>query len=88
MEPEAQEPEEESDPELKRLDREIARLVAEEGEVSALRAKIHDRLASFPNDASTKQEAELSARRVELHAEIDRLREEREQRRLELESGE
>jgi hypothetical protein len=84
MEPEAQGPEEESDPKLRRLDGEIGRLVAEEEEVSALRAKIHDRLASFPNDASTQHEAELSARRVELHAEIDRLREEREQRRLEL----
>ena len=88
MEPEEQEPEEESDPTLRRLDGELGRLLAEESEVSALRAKVHDRLASFPNDAAIRHEAELSARRVELHAEIDRLREEREQRRLELEGEE
>jgi hypothetical protein len=87
MSPEPENADEQGDPTLNRLDAEIGRLVTEEEEVSALRAKIHDRLASFPNDASARHEAELSARRLELHTEIDRLRGERERRRRELEGA-
>ncbi len=73
MSQEDQEPDEQGDPELQTLVTEIQRLEAEERQVSALRQQIHDRLASFPNDVTARQERELSARRVELHAEIDRL---------------
>jgi len=83
-----QEPGEQGDPELQQLAAEIERLEAEERKVSALRQQIHDRLASFPNDVTARQERELSARRVELHAEIDRLRAELVQRRLEHEAAE
>jgi uncharacterized protein (DUF342 family) len=55
----------------------LERLEAEEQEVSELRRKVHDRLASFPNETTERQERELSARRRELHAEIDRVRVER-----------
>jgi hypothetical protein len=52
----------------------LRKLEAEEREVSALRVKLHDRLASFENTAAEEQERELSAKRQELHAEIDRIR--------------
>ena len=40
----------------------------------ALRRKIHDRLASFPNEVTEKQEREISKKRRELHAQIDEIR--------------
>lgn len=52
----------------------LAALEAEEREVSALRAKLHERLASFSNEVAAEQERVLSARRRELHEEIDRIR--------------
>jgi Skp family chaperone for outer membrane proteins len=52
----------------------LAELQKQEREVSALRVKLHDRLASFGNTAAEEQERELSAKRRELHAEIDRIR--------------
>jgi hypothetical protein len=52
----------------------LAELQSEEREVSALRVKIHERLASFANPVAEEQERELSAKRQELHAEIDRIR--------------
>jgi uncharacterized protein (DUF342 family) len=55
----------------------LERLEAEEQEVSELRRKLHDRLASFSNETTERQERELSARRRALHAEIDRVRVER-----------
>ena len=76
---------EQGDSELQRLDAEIERLEAEEREVSRLREHVHDRLASFPNDVTARRERELSARRLELHGEIDRLRAERKRRLAELE---
>ncbi len=88
MRQEDQEPDEQGDPELQELATEIQRLEDEERKVSALRQQIHDRLASFPNDVTARQERELSARRVELHTEIDRLRSELVQLRLERESTE
>ena len=84
---EVQEPGEQGDPELQSLAAEIDRLEAEERKVSGLRQQLHDRLASFPNDVTSRQERELSARRVELHAQIDRLRGELVQLRLEREAA-
>jgi archaellum component FlaC len=56
------------------LEQELHRLEEEEREVSDLRKKLHERLASFPNPVVEQQERELSARRRELHDQIDRLR--------------
>lgn len=63
------------------LDRALEELEAEEVEVSRLRRKLHDRLASFPNEVAQKQERELSAKRRALHVRIDALRAERSRRR-------
>ena len=52
----------------------LAELQKEEREVSALRVKLHERLASFGNPVAEEQEKELSAKRRDLHAEIDRIR--------------
>jgi archaellum component FlaC len=52
----------------------LVELQEEEREVSALRVKLHERLASFANPVAEEQERELSAKRQELHAEIDRIR--------------
>ena len=56
------------------LEAQLARLEAEEREISALRRKLHDRLASFPNDVTEQHEREVSKKRRELHAQIDDLR--------------
>ena len=56
------------------LEAKLERLEQEEREVSALRRRLHERLASFPNDVLMEQERELSARRRELHEQIDVLR--------------
>ena len=56
------------------LRKRLAELEAEEREVSALRVKLHERLASFSNEVAAEQERELSAKRRELHEEIDRIR--------------
>ena len=66
------------------LDRVLAELEAEEAEVSRLRRKLHDRLASFPNEVAQQQEHEVSKKRRELHVRIDALRAERSKRREEL----
>ncbi len=65
------------------LDAQLAALEAEERELSAQRRRLHDRLASFPNDVSMQQERELSRQRAELHVRIDTLRAERSKRRAE-----
>jgi len=52
----------------------LAQLQEEEQAVSARRVKLHERLASFSNVVAEEQERELSEKRRELHAEIDRLR--------------
>jgi predicted nucleic acid-binding Zn-ribbon protein len=52
----------------------LERLEAEEREVSALRRKLHERLASFPNEVTEQHEREISKKRRELHAQIDDLR--------------
>ena len=59
------------------MDDRLGKLEAEEREVSALRAKLHDRLSSFSNEETQRHERELSERRKELHDEIDRLKTER-----------
>ena len=63
------------------LDVLLEQLEAEEREVSALRRKFHDRLASFPNEVNREREHEISERRRELHLRIDMLRAERSRRR-------
>jgi anti-sigma-K factor RsiG len=65
------------------LDAQIEALEEEEREVSARRRKLHDRLASFPNEATMQQEAEISKHRRELHIQIDSLKAERSRRREE-----
>lgn len=52
----------------------LAQLEEEERDVSAQRVKLHERLASFSNAVAEQQEQELSVKRRELHAEIDRIR--------------
>ena len=52
----------------------LEELQEEERAVSTQRVKLHERLASFSNPVAEEQERELSARRRELHAEIDRIR--------------
>jgi chromosomal replication initiation ATPase DnaA len=61
----------ESEPELRTR---LEKLEAEEREISALRRKLHDRLASFPNEVTEQHEREVSKQRRELHAQIDALR--------------
>lgn len=53
---------------------ELIALEREESEVSALRRRLHERLASFPNPVTLERERELSRRRRELHRRIDLLR--------------
>jgi hypothetical protein len=62
------------------LDELLGRLEIEEREISRLRAKLHDRLASFPNPVTQAKEREISKRRRELHAQIDQLRAQRARR--------
>jgi hypothetical protein len=69
------------------LDAQIEALEAEEREVSARRRKLHDRLASFPNEATAQQEREISQHRRELHVQIDSLKAERSRRREEQSGG-
>jgi hypothetical protein len=52
----------------------LVELREEERAVSEQRVKLHERLASFSNAVAEEQERELSAKRRELHAEIDRIR--------------
>ena len=52
----------------------LVELQDEEAAVSAQRSKLHERLASFSNAVAQERERELSTRRRELHAEIDRIR--------------
>lgn len=52
----------------------LVELEDEERDVSALRVKLHERLASFANPVAEEQERELSEKRRVLHAEIDRIR--------------
>jgi hypothetical protein len=63
------------------LDAQIEALEFEEREVSAMRRKLHDRLASFPNDVTLQQEREISKRRRELHIQIDALKAQRSRQR-------
>ena len=74
---------EEKGPEEHALDDLLAQLEAREREVSRLRRKLHERLASFPNESTEERERELSKERRELHVEIDALRARRSSLRLE-----
>lgn len=61
-------------PELVSVLRELLALERREREVSQLRLKLHDRLASFPNQLSQARERELSIERRQIHDRIDELR--------------
>jgi hypothetical protein len=63
------------------LDVLLEQLEAEERDLSAQRRRLHDRLASFPNELTAEKEREVSKRRGELHVRIDNLRAERSRRR-------
>jgi uncharacterized protein YlxW (UPF0749 family) len=52
----------------------LIELQDEERNVSAQRVQLHERLASFSNAVAEEKERELSEKRRELHAEIDRIR--------------
>ena len=52
----------------------LVELQDEERDLSAQRVKLHERLASFSNAVAEQQERELSVKRRDLHAEIDRIR--------------
>jgi len=64
----------EIDPTLVSILRELLALERREREISGLRRRLHDRLASFGNPASQARERDLSEQRRELHARIDDLR--------------
>ena len=78
---------EERAPDEHELDDRLAQLEAREREVSRLRGKLHERLASFPNESTEERERELSKERRELHVEIDALRAQRSSLRLERTEG-
>jgi len=61
-------------PDETRLAKELVALEQEEEEVSRFRRRLHDRLASFPNQETADREREISAQRAELHLRIDVLR--------------
>ena len=63
--------EEQSEAELEAL---LEKLETEERDISALRRKLHERLASFPNEVTEQHEREVSKQRRELHVRIDDLR--------------
>ena len=65
------------------LDALLESLDEEERRVSAIRRKLHDRMAIFPDETGelARQERELSEQRRELHRRIDELREQRNQLR-------
>lgn len=54
--------------------RELLALERQEREISQLRLKLHERLASFANPLSQARERELSIERRKLHDRIDQLR--------------
>ena len=61
-------------PDIDELVLELEQLEHREREISALRSKIFDRLASFPNEITQQKEREVSAERRTLHRRIDELR--------------
>ena len=61
-------------PDLDALALELKQLLRREPEVSAQRARLFDRLASFPNEFTRRQERKLSAERLAIHRRIDELR--------------
>jgi len=61
-------------PDLDALAIELVQLERRELQVSALRNKLHERLASFPNELTQRRERDVSAERAAIHARIDELR--------------
>jgi len=61
-------------PDMDALAIELEQLERSEREISARRTRLHDRLASFPNEFTQRQEREVSAERRAIHSRIDELR--------------
>ena len=62
-------------PDFDELAAELARLEREERELSAVRARLHDRIdLGFPNELTAKRERQVSDERRALHRRIDALR--------------
>ena len=61
-------------PDIDELLVELEQLEHREREISELRSKIFDRLASFPNEITQQKEREVSAERRAIHRRIDELR--------------
>lgn len=62
-------------PDFDELLAELMQLDREESELSAARARLHDRLdLGFPNELSRKRERQISDERRALHRRIDALR--------------
>jgi len=61
-------------PDLDALQVELEQLLRREPEISAQRAKLFDRLASFPTEFGQRQERKVSAERSAIHRRIDELR--------------
>jgi hypothetical protein len=62
-------------PDYDELAAELARLEHEERALSAVRAKLHDRIdLGFPNELTSARERQVSDERRALHARIDALR--------------
>jgi hypothetical protein len=53
---------------------ELERLEQQERKVSAIRRQLHDRLDSFPNEATQVKERKISDARRALHKRIDALK--------------
>jgi regulator of replication initiation timing len=61
-------------PDLDAMLAELDQLEREERDLSTLRRKLHDRLASFPNPLNEARERQMSSQRRQLHRRIDSLR--------------
>jgi chromosome segregation ATPase len=79
------------DLERREIDALLEELEAQERDVSLLRQRLHDRIATFPDNAARanldSRERELSKERRDLHRRIDELRARRDELRSERDAG-
>lgn len=61
-------------PDMDELAIELVHLERREREISAARGRLHERLASFPNELTQRKEKDVSAERRSIHRRIDELR--------------
>lgn len=61
-------------PDLEAMQAELARLLQEEREISAMRREMHARIDSFPGPLVVAEARKLSRERRDLHLRIDQLR--------------